>query len=283
MDPNTSIPQGENNSPQPIEQTPQNLGVEPVAPKETFVPPVQIQDNSDVPSTPVAPQTPITPNSPEPAKKNSPILIVAIILMLIAVLAAGGYLLWLKYFSGSGTTPTPTPIAIVTASPTPDPTANWKTYSDDLHDITFKYPTSWTLTETKGQSEKETVYNSLVELGKADAKINMIFNVDGIGGMPTTYEGNPFTLDGHNLFQFSGYNTSNASKIVGISDSLTTLGVFRINNIAYLIHLTYPATYKEIEEKSLLQEFDQILSTFKFIETTPTATSVSSPSATAKP
>ena len=64
MDPNTSIPQGENNPPQSSEQIPQSLGTEPITPKETFVPPVQIQDNSDVPSAPVAPQTP-TFSAPE--------------------------------------------------------------------------------------------------------------------------------------------------------------------------------------------------------------------------
>ena len=37
--------------------------------------------------------------------------------MLIAVLAAGGYLLWLKYFSGSGTTQTPIPVATIIPTP----------------------------------------------------------------------------------------------------------------------------------------------------------------------
>lgn len=190
-----------------------------------------------------------------------------IILLVVVVLGVVGYFAFTKgYLSVNLPKPSASviPSALPNTSTTSDPTENWKTYSDDLHGITFKYPLSWTLTEKEGQSEKEIVYNSLVELIKADAKINMIFNVDGIGGMPTTYEGKPFTLDGHNLFQFNGYYISNASKIVGISDSLTTLGVFRINNITYLIHLTYPVTYKGMEEKSLLQEFDQILSTFKF-------------------
>lgn len=190
-----------------------------------------------------------------------------IILLVVLLLGVLGYFAFTK---GYVSVNLPKPSASVIPSPIPspssstDPTANWKTYSDDLHGITFKYPLSWTLTEKEGQSEKEIVYNSSVELIKADAKINMIFNVDGIGGMPTTYEGKPFTLDGHKLFQFNGYYNYNNTKIVGISDSLTTLGVFRINNITYLIHLTYPATFKGTEEKNLLQEFDQILSTFKF-------------------
>lgn len=277
MDPNTSIPQGENNSPQPIEQTPQSLGTEQVAPKETFVPPVQIQDNSDVPSTPVAPQTPTMPNSPEPAKKNSPILIVAIILMLIAVLAAGGYLLWLKYFSGSGTTPTPTPIAIVTASPTPDPTANWKTYGDQQSKFTFKYPTDWTRSENSVVSNITPTLPTYRDSGSDYYVISTTFIDQNFSSWRDPR--NQGQSSNYTSGVLNGYQTHSAYDTPGQTPGYEILIEYG-NKMVEFDLFPYDRSYPD---PKIIEIFDQILSTFKFIETTPTATSVSSPSATAKP
>ena len=302
MDPNTSIPQGENNPPQPSEQIPQSLVTEPITPKETFVPPVQIQDNSDVPSTPVAPQTPTMPNSPEPAKKSSPILIVAIILMLIAVLAAGGYLLWLKYFSGSGTTPTPTPIAVVTTSPTPDPTANWKTFIISLVNLTFRYPPNTNADEVKVLSEFELTGDKEYIVGyEASDVLPLTVTLYKSSKNPDDW----WTSEGRNKYDTfaDSWKSNNPPYDVNLTYKTEDITVANHEGLKVIISSSFPvphlqetnyliilqnngyvitAAYYESEEGSLALS-EQILSTFKFIEAAPTASSASSPSATAKP
>jgi len=144
--------------------------------------------------------------------------------------------------------------------------ANWKTYTNSLYGLSFKYPSTWKLTEKAGQQEGEVTYNTTVELTNKDSLITMYLNMNGIGGLPQTHEGESYILDGNNLYKFRKYFSYNGTKQVGISNSLTTLGVFELNGITYSITLTYPATYENSSEKAVLKEFDQILSTFKFLD-----------------
>jgi len=159
----------------------------------------------------------------------------------------------------NSTTPYPTLTA------TPNPTAEWKTYINSVHKVSFRYPLSWSLTQEAGQYVNGKIYNTKVKLSKGDALITMYLNMDGIGGQPQTYEGTSFVLDGHHLFQFKKVNSYNSTKEIGISDSLTILGVFTIDNVTYSITITYPTNYTSLDEENLLKEFNQILSTFKFI------------------
>ena len=298
MDPSTSIPQGENNPPQSSEQIPQSLGTEPITPKETFVPPVQIQDNSDVPSAPVAPQTPTTPNSPEPAKKSSPILIVAIILMLIAVLAAGGYLLWLKYFSGSGTTPTPTPIAIVTASPTPDPTVNWKTYTNTQAGILFKYPSEVFVYQSNPQQDAQFWSNKInvgapLELGLDGIWLNMSFS--NPGAVMTDFYNKIINLKVNEsitqsavtkLTNIKSGDVMGATYYQGIPPNFAGAPAYTYEAVWIKEGIVYRLSLSVLTEENLQKyktTFDQMVSTFKFVEATQMASPASSPSATAKP
>lgn len=234
-------------------------------PQQTDLPPIIENPQAMVSNVPsekdnltVSPLTPIAPETPKSKNKLMPILLFVLIL---AILGVGGLYAYKNFFIKA---PEPTPTPEATSEPTTNPTANWEVYSNSTHNVSFKYPSSWILTETKGQVENGETYNTIVKLTKNDASINLHFNMDGLGGMPQTYEGKSFTLDGHNLYQFNKTNSYNKTKEVGLSNSLTTLGVFEINDVAYLINITYPETMIETEEISLLDEFDQILSTFKF-------------------
>jgi len=201
-------------------------------------------------------------NPPEKAKGNW--LNSVMFLVFGIIIGVVGLLGYQKYFVNrpvtvNSTTPYLTPTA------TPNPTAEWKTYINSVHKVSFRYPLSWSLTQEAGQYENGKIYNTKVKLSKGDALITMYLNMDGIGGQPQTYEGTSFVLDGHHLFQFKKVNSYNSTKEIGISDSLTTLGVFTIDNVTYSITITYPTNYTSLDEENLLKEFNQILSTFKFI------------------
>lgn len=192
-----------------------------------------------------------------------PIILSSLVTIFILV---GGYFLFMskspKYVPINPPMPTPSDVL---ASPTPiaDPTANWKTYTNNVHKISFKYPTDWTLS-SKDDQEK---FNASVNLTKDEATIHMIFGVDGIGGAGADYEGDSFVLDGNNVFKYNAHNTYNNSQTIGITDSLKgSLGVLMLKKKTYILNLNYPSKYNTSGESiNLEQIFDQILSTFKFI------------------
>ena len=229
-------------------------------PQPQTIPTPESQIPQDIPQ----PQTeqPFSPLPPPKTKTSNNLFKIGIIFLIFSALIAGGYFAYkyLKPDKKQNSTPTPT----TTPTSTPDETASWKTYSNTTHNIIFKYSPFWTLTEKEGQVEKGVTYNTKVQLLKDSTKITMYFNMDGIGGMPQNYEGTPFVLDGNNLYQY--VNSYNNTKLVGISNSLKTLGVFMLNNITYSITLEYPVNYDETKETELLNEFNQILSTFKFTD-----------------
>ena len=220
---------------------------------------------SPPPHSPISSLKPVNSSDSEEKKPKKFILIILIILA-IALGATGGvfgyqYIQKQKLFQ---TQPSPTPV-VQQPSPSPDPTAGWETYSSEFQNITFKYPPSWEITEKEGQKVGENIYNTKILLSKNEAIITMYLNMDGLGGKGQTYEGREFILDGNHLYQYTRHN-ENSTKI-GLSTSLVnTLGVFEINNTTYSITLTYPNTYTKKESSPILNEFNQILSTFKFID-----------------
>ncbi len=148
MDPNIPASQEENNTPQtgvptPIPPVNPNPQPEPIImpPPQPVAPIVSEVGTTDQPPAPSIPPTPQAP--PEPVKKSSPVFVIALILLLIAIAALGGYVLWTKYLNKSSTKVAPTPIAIESPSPTPDPTAGWKTYVNTKYFYSLKYPNDY--------------------------------------------------------------------------------------------------------------------------------------------
>ena len=159
--------------------------------------------------------------------------------------------------------PSPTPKTISSISLPLDETTEWKSYTNSIHGITFKYPTTWQI-DQKGDQDQ---YNAQINLINDQAKIKMYFNMDGIGGQGQTYQGKSFILDGNNLYLYKKISDYDKTQIVGISTLLyNTLGVFEVNKKTYSITLAYPVGY--VKGNALEKDFDQILSTFKFTDNT---------------
>lgn len=219
-------------------------------------------------ATPSAsPQTPLEEKKP---KKIKPSILAIIIICLILV---GGVFAY-QYFQikieenkkqlqtqANPETSLQQPSAVL------DPSDEWEMYTNSIHDISFKYPSSWDINEQQGQKEGEQTFNTKIWLSKDKANITIYLNMDGIGGKGQTLEGEKFKLDGIDLYQYSKNNAYNNIQTIGLSNSLSnTLGVFIINDITYSITLNYPGSYSEDQTSIVKKEFNQILSSFRFTE-----------------
>lgn len=196
--------------------------------------------------------------------KSDSITIVAMAVFVLLALGAVAFLYYqnqqLKGILASyQTTPSPAPTA------TADPTANWKTYTDSVHNISFKYPDTWTLDDKNANVDQ----NAQLILTKEQAKIAMALNMYGIGGAGRDYQGEPVVFSGLNLYEYKVAQSYNNTQIIGLTDSLTkSLGFFQFNGKTYSITLTYPDSYDQDQTGQILKgEFDQILSTFQFTGT----------------
>ncbi|MBU1070782.1 hypothetical protein KKG65_00025 [Patescibacteria group bacterium] len=216
------------------------------------------------------PETQIPFTQPTPSSKIPWLFVFLVILFLsvTGVLAYQIYQLKQQLFSvAPSPTENLTPLLTPSSTPTFEPTANWRTYNNTTHNISFKYPLVWTVNEQQGQKEGEKVFNTKIELTKDDSVITMYLNMDGIGGVGQTYDGEGFVLDGINLYQYSKSNSYNNTHTIGLSNSLSnSIGVFMVNDITYSITLSYPDSDSVEKSTSTINEFNQILSTFKFTD-----------------
>lgn len=84
-----------------------------------------------------------------------------VIIILIAILSVGGYLLYSQQTrptpppQNPAVTP-PAPQATPAPSPTPDETTNWKTYTSTKYNFSFKYPETWIDVGSGGDPTLET-------------------------------------------------------------------------------------------------------------------------------
>ena len=250
MDPNTTQPQEQNAPVTEISQTVNSIP----------------NNEQTAPNPETAPPQPVNSQPQEPVKKKSSIFTIAVILLIIAVLALAGYILWSKYFNKVAPVQTPTPIAVVTPTATPDPTADWQTYSNPF--ISFRYPSGWTVTDSEGQSGFDTFHylidiNNPKQEGPQPSTISVSYwdNAQGLD-IPTfqkNVRGKPIFSSSYmaiNLAGLSGYYTEDGACEPVLCKSYTLAK----DNKIFIIELFEPdvTNYK--------QTVDQILSTVKFIE-----------------
>ncbi|KKS00112.1 MAG: seg [Microgenomates group bacterium GW2011_GWC1_41_20] len=272
MDPNTPVPQVGNMPTQVDPQLPVSPPVTPAAVPPQPVEPMTPPPSTDQPPAPVAPP-PVEP-SPEPVKKNSPVFVIALTLLLVAILALGGYVLWTKNFSGLGIKPTPSPVVPVTATPTPDPTISWQSFTDQESRFTFKYPANWTQVENSVVSDITPTLPSYRDSGSDYYVISTEFNDTDFNSWMQQSGVSNFTSA-----VLNGYQMHSSYDIPGQTPGYEVFIEFN-NKIAGLNLFPYDRKYPDTK---IIEIYNQILSTFKFIEASAAASPASSPSATVKP
>lgn len=180
-------------------------------------------------------------------KDNSAIMILSILLLIFCLIA--GFFAYktqnlVKEITKLKSIPTP----IVTATPTPDPTADWKTYEYTEQNFLVKYPPTWIAKEIyiEGPVGGIKLYDSSTTGDKLGDSMVIHRSKSGI------YSTNEKNVK----FNDISFYAKEVQK-----DNFVSLDYQTESNDEGYILVT--ADYKESSKKDA---FNQILSTFKFIE-----------------
>jgi hypothetical protein len=195
--------------------------------------------------------------------------------MALFVLMSLGVIVFLYYqnqqlksmLASYQTQPSPTPVA------TADPTADWKTYSHKQLSFTIKYPPEWAIKEDPKFVEFDTNMPSDKKLMDSDKNVNYIFQVS-IDPQTNFDEWTKYTSTTKLESQTVGGQVFERYIAADLYYSLNLILKYNGKNFRFMAY-PYEAS---VFPKSLNDDIDQILSTFKVI----TATSSASPVPTQK-
>jgi len=154
--------------------------------------------------------------------------------------------------------PKPSPLAQVSNTPVPDETLNWKTYTNDKYGYSIKYPENWSVTRDE---LNQPAFKSLVQLTS-----------NGLTTLPN------FVVQ-VSTKSYSQLSTS-SMKSFQMTDSISTMRSDMLTgagNSDYFVDIIFQnsgnvfdiqASFVNPPNQNELQQFNQILSTFKI--TVPT-------------
>lgn len=188
--------------------------------------------------------------------KKSPIFVIAILAFLLSVLLLTGYFLSTKYSRNYKTAPDPTQTPSITATPTinTDTINNWSVFENA--EFSFKYPSNWQL-RTDGRTIESLVPDLVLwTFGTEDPMYNECMKLDDS------------TVAGELLIKsYSRIVTVEACS--GGDMSEREKWIVKADGEGYAPGIQY--FYKSTESSVAEHYFDQILSTFKFSEASPSS------------
>lgn len=221
-------------------------------------------------SFPAAPETPIINQAPV---KNSKLLILLILLIIFLATIIGvtvGYLLGSSKNQPIVSAPVVSP-AIVISSPipttTPDLTANWKTYTNEKYKFSLKYPNDWTFIDVY---DSKVAQPPIMELHSPDRDYIRgtaadIYFTTSPAGQPDSSRLKQIGITGNGIPQVFGNLDGILYKTDGVGEAGSGYRadfIFKHNPITYWIYVATDLRSKLIYNPI----FDQILSTFEFLE-----------------
>lgn len=243
-------------------------------------PPTPIAHGEGQTQTPEAPEMPKIPPTQnmvpqQPGSKSKVLVWIALGFLVIALAGAAAF----YFISGSkNQNPTPTPTPSTISTPSPNPETSWKIYQDADYTYTFKYPQDWTISTATSSSKVTTL------MGLGDGGSNVKFEV---GPYPDKLRTGETLKDyvervGSAKFLSASYTTlSDGTDVYKriIDNSSDDPTYPRMVSYAFNKGTTVYAAdgfTANIDKDEKL--FDSIISTFKFIEATPSASPTVSPS-----
>lgn len=217
----------------------------------------QIKVQEPLPNCPVPPPCPVVPK-PKPGPVVLRIFLVFILALVLAfvILAASGLRIVRKeslldiWLSSRKPMPIPAPTLILKPTPTPDPTASWKIYTDEELKFSFKYPEGWEIVSSDKEPSAENIdifYQKipLEQYFKSNPrKIDLTEKTDKI-------------IDGETFTRVYGNKDKYQREFAIVSLKEGTLAI--------------EATVDLVDNQKQIEIFDQILSTFKFVSVSSSA------------
>ncbi|HUW24880.1 MAG TPA: PsbP-related protein [Patescibacteria group bacterium] len=215
-------------------------------------------------SSPPPPAVPATPAPPQPTAKLKTFWFVVLGLVLVVGVLFAGIVLGQKGFLSGilpSRQPLPTPTTIAQPTPTPDPTADWKTYSNSEGKFSVKYPTEWTVKDLGSLgSITQNVSNVVLEADEYKAQITISVSDTDTARKSAEGEqkqsGEKFSLDGT---MATKWLESKEKKAQGYVLAIKGDRVYSI-----LFECLSQECF-ETDKQYYLNIFNQILSTFKFL------------------
>ena len=225
-------------------------------------------DNITNPSNQTA-NTPEINQTPPSHPKPNPLIVISLIVLMILI-AAGSFVLGKFYTENKTEEPIDETLPIAKkpiSLPTTDPTTNWKTYINNQYNFDFKYPNNLILKERQVLSKNDSLVD--ITLSTAD------FAYQKNDPNPDVEEGYKFNVTLNNkpceinsaeeIVKNITINNRFTAQIAGVkNDPLKReeLALIDINSRC----LAFGGIYKRDLKDMWYPIFDQILSTFKFIE-----------------
>jgi len=222
---------------------------------------------------PPTPPLPAAPTVPVTKKGVSPVLLAISGLLMLGGIAFVALTLWQKgLLGGFLAKPTPTPTLAPEPTPTPDPTADWKIYTNTKYNYQVKYPPTWMVRAMDGDKQ-------LDQISKVNFRV-ITDEIPTVSGFDLSVIPNPDNLsltdwvkqnpdNGVLLPSFTKeiesslvlINGLNWERIEGDSIGYVPSGYIKYG-LAHRESLYYVAVIIEYD----IDDLDQILSTFKFLD-----------------
>jgi len=222
-------------------------------------------------------QVPKNPQIPQPSRDSHWITTASMALFVLMSLGVIVFLYYQNQQLKSMLASYQTPVTSPTPTATADPTANWKTYTNTGQNFSYRCPTEWNLGKNLNYDGKvETSECSIIYSGK--------FSFDDGGTVTLGFVPNPIAKTQSSYANTEVNSVKTQSNVQTYSNNGFE-GWISMKNEAHTLQMIarknvaggyYEVTALAVGETKTEQEyktfFDQILSTFKFVEATPSAT-----------
>lgn len=225
---------------------------------ENFVPPIvpdPVGADDHPPASPVIPTAPVLSNvegvEGSHNKKSPVLLFIALVLLSIVSVLAIYLFLQVRTLTLEKTAPSPTPSPIVSS----DPTVDWQAYTNQKLGFSFKYPSVYKM-EEKGNKDYINIITNKNEPQKDQIGIDAQSITNNI-----TYE-KILSTEKAKLTDTQEIIVDKWLKILGDGTGYSEGEKFSIAIIKYRDNAIKISTISQ--DSSVLNNFDRILSTFKF-------------------
>lgn len=195
-------------------------------------------------------------------QKGFTTILILVGILVIGVVAGGAYYL------GKQVSPKPSPASIVTSQSTPssvpsDEIANWKTYTDNKYGFSIKYPDTWKYLETPTEIYKtnnpQVWFGSGLPMPQTDARAEVAISISkddpSSKWKPENFEN--YKSESVQLDNIVGTRITGNYKIAPERKDVVVI----IRSKDYYFEVL-PANF----DNESLKKFNQILSTFKFLQ-----------------